>query len=299
MNYPALDPSLLQAFVAVADQRSFTRAANALNRTQSAVSTQIKRLEAQVGVRLLHRTTNHVELSPAGESLIGYARRILSLGDEAVRRLREHELEGAVRLGVMDDYGSVILPELLKTFSLAYPRVQVEMETGLTAGMAERLGRDFDLVIAMHGAGEGGGVLLRQEQAVWAGDAGARAWSRNPLPAALYPSGCLFRQWALEALDRAGRPWRLAFVSHSLSAVAAVAAQGLAVTVVKEGVAPAGLAILGEAEGLPPLPRADIRLHAAPALSPAGRLLAEHLQDYWRRAGVNLPARLAPAADRS
>src|ERR1700753_4062906 len=131
MNVPALDPELLQAFVAVADHRSFTRAATMLNRTQSAVSMQIKRLEDRLGVGLFRRTKANCDLSPAGEGLLGYARRLLVLNDEAVGRLREHKVEGVVRLGVMDDYGSAIVPPLLASFVAGYPLIQVQMETGL------------------------------------------------------------------------------------------------------------------------------------------------------------------------
>src|SRR5947199_10822020 len=112
MNRPNLEPDLLRAFVAVADHRSFTRAAVLLNRTQSAVSMQIKRLEDRLGVELFKRTKANVDLSPAGEGLLGYARRILSLNDEAVGRLAERKVEGVVRLGVMDDYGTAIVPPL-------------------------------------------------------------------------------------------------------------------------------------------------------------------------------------------
>src|ERR1700710_2787281 len=122
MSEPVLDPDLLKAFVAVADQRSFTRAAAVLNRTQSAVSMQIKRLEDRLGVELFHRTKANVDLSSAGEGLLGYARRLLVLNDEAVGRLREHKVEGLVRLGVMDDYGTFLVPPLLANFILGYPR---------------------------------------------------------------------------------------------------------------------------------------------------------------------------------
>jgi DNA-binding transcriptional LysR family regulator len=132
MTGAALDPDLLQAFVAVSDLRSFTRAAARLNRTQSAVSMQVKRLEERLGAELFHRSTVHVELSPSGEALLGYARRILAISDEAVARLREHGLHGHVRLGVMDDYGTLIVPALLAGFAALYPHIQVEMQTGLT-----------------------------------------------------------------------------------------------------------------------------------------------------------------------
>lgn len=282
INRTALDPNLLQAFVAVAEHRSFTRAAAALNRTQSAVSTQIRRLEDQVGQRLLERSTTRVEISPAGEKLVGYAHRILSLGEEAMQRLHDHDVQGIVRLGVMDDYGTLVFPSLLKSFTVAYPGIQVEMETGLTSGMVDRVGSDFDIVIAMHPVGDRKGILLGRDRAVWAASDLLDIKACDPLPIALYPSGCLFRKWALDALDRSGRSWRLAFVSHSLAAVEAVAAKGLAVTVVKESTLPDSLSVLGSAEGMPRLPRADIRLHTATPHSPASGLLAAHVRAFWR-----------------
>ncbi|MCC8966011.1 LysR family transcriptional regulator [Bradyrhizobium sp. Pear76] len=277
MSAPVLDPDLLQAFVAVADHRSFTRAASALNRTQSAVSMQVKRLEERLQAELFHRSTTSVDLSAAGEGLLGYARRILSLSAEAVGRVRAHGTDGRVRLGVMDDYGTLIVPPLLKDFIANYPLIHVEMETGLTSSMTDRLGEAYDLVIAMHPEGRGEGELLRTEQAVWAASAAHRVEELDPLPVALYPQGCLFRSWAMQALDEANRPWRLAFVSHSLSAVEAIAAQGLAVTVVKSGTFPATLRRLTTRDGMPRLPRAEIRLHRAQNLSRAASLLADHL----------------------
>lgn len=277
MMYPLLDLELLKAFVAVSDQRSFTRAAAMLHRSQSAVSMQIKRLEERVGTELLARTKVNVDLTPAGEGLLGYARKMLIMNDEALGRLREHNLAGHVRLGVMDDYGIVIIPPLLAEFIRDYPHVHVEMETGLTAFMPARLGQSFDLVIAMHPEGQGNGEFLRREQAVWASGPSHQTELLNPLPLALYPQGCLFRKWAIEALEAAGRPWRLAFVSHSLAAVEAVAMQGLAVTVVKSGTFPARLKGLGDRDGLPLLPAADICLHRASSLSPAASLLANHI----------------------
>jgi DNA-binding transcriptional LysR family regulator len=280
MSRPTLDPELLRAFLAVADQRSFTRAAHSLNHTQSAVSSQIKRLEEQLGLPLFARSTTRVDLSPAGEGLIGYARRILHLGDEAIQRLRQHEIAGRVRLGVMDDYGTLVLPPVLKSFSTAYPGIELQMETGLTSGMIGRVGRSYDVVLAMHARGTKSGVLLRREQALWAGVDGMSPHELDPLPVALYPPGCLFRQWAIEALDRARRRWRLAFVSHSLAAVEAIAAQGLAITVVKESTVPRSLVVLGPEADLPRLPCAEIRLHAASSLEAPARLLVQHIREH-------------------
>jgi DNA-binding transcriptional LysR family regulator len=291
MTQPVLDPDLLQAFVAVADNRSFTRAANLLNRTQSAVSMQIKRLEERLGTELFHRTKATVDLTSAGDGLLSYARRILSLNEEAIGRLRQHHVEGRVRLGVMDDYGTLVLPALLARFIALYPRIHVEMETGLTSGMVGRLGDAYDLVIAMHPEGHREGELLRRDQAIWATSAAHRVWETDPLPVALYPHGCLFRRWAIEALDRSERAWRLAFISHNLSAVEAIAAQGLAVTVVKSSFQPARLQVLSGEHGLPPLPAAEIRLHRAPSLSKAGALLADRLSEAMQALPPLLSAR--------
>ena len=283
MSSPVLDPDLLKAFVAVADQRSFTRAAAMLNRTQSAVSMQIKRLEDRLQAELFHRTKANVDLSAAGEGLLGYARRILTLNDEAIGRLRERTVEGVVRLGVMDDYGTLVVPPLIASFVAGYPLIHIEMETGLTSSMTARLGEAYDLVIAMHPEGQGDGEFLRREQAVWAAGPQQAVEGANPLPLALYPQGCLFRKWAMEALDAAQRPWRLAFISHSLAAVESIAMQGLAVTVVKAGTFPSKLRRLSDRDGMPPLPAADIRLHRASNLSRPASLLADHLVEALNR----------------
>lgn len=279
MNLSALEPDLLAAFVTVAERRSFTRAAAALHRTQSAVSMQVRRLEDRLGVALFRRTTAQVEMTPAGEDLLDYARRLLSLGEEALARVQQSKVEGRVRLGVMEDYGATLVPPLLARFARAFPRIQVEMEIGLTASMPDRLGSDFDLVVAMHPKGANGGKLLRYEQPIWAFGAGTTIPPEEPLALALAPSGCLFRSWAIEALDAAKRAWRIAFVSQSHAAVASVVGQGLAVTVVKAGICPPGLRQLTVREGWPALPLAEVRLHRAARLGPAAQHLGDHLAD--------------------
>jgi hypothetical protein len=153
-----------------------------------------------------------------------------------------------------------------------------EMETGLTASMPARLGESFDLVVAMHAQGLGGGEFLRREQPVWAVGPQQINQNADPLRVALYPQGRLFRKWAMEALDAARRPWRLAFVSHSSAAVEAIVAQGLAVTVLKATTFPSRLRALSERDGMPPLPAADICLHRATHLPRAAALLPDHLQ---------------------
>jgi DNA-binding transcriptional LysR family regulator len=277
MSVPLLELDLLRAFVAVADFRSFTRAAITLNRTQSAISMQIKRLEERSGTVLFHRTKAPVDLTPAGEGLLNYARRILALNGEAISKIREGRVEGLVRLGVMENYASSVLPPLLSSFANEYLHVNVEVEVGMSSLMKDRLGDNLDLVIALHAEGQGDGEFLRHEKVTWAASTSYSADDIDPLPLALYPEGCLFREWGIDALDGVQRNWRLAFVSQNQTAVTSMAAQGLAVTILMERYLPGNLRPLSEKDGMPALPQADIRLHRAINPSRASELLADYL----------------------
>jgi DNA-binding transcriptional LysR family regulator len=277
-----INTDLMRAFVAVAERRSFTRAAHDLHRTQAAISMQVKRLEQLTGARLFERGGRRVTLTVEGERLLGYARRMVALSDEALQCMAESRLAGTVRLGVMEDYAAELLPPVLNRFLAAHPKVVVEVETGMTPGLLQHLGEGFQLVLAMHPAGTAPGELVRRERSVWAGARGFDVHARTPLPLALGPQTCLVRQWVLSALDRAGRSWRLAYVSPSFCTIAASVAAGLAVSVFRASTFPSSLRVLGPRDGLPALPETDIALHRAPDLPREARALAEHLLDSLR-----------------
>jgi DNA-binding transcriptional LysR family regulator len=183
------EPELLRAFVAVAEEASFTRAAARLHRTQAAVSLQIKRLEAQAGVGLLRRSTSRVSLSHAGEGFLADARRILALHAEAAARLTLGRQAGHVRIGVMEDYGSKVLPRLLARARERFPLLEVAVEIGLTSGMVDRLGSAFDIVIAMHPEGAGDGMFLRSETPAWIAAQDHAPELLDTLPVALSDNG--------------------------------------------------------------------------------------------------------------
>ena len=268
---------LLKAFVTVAEQRSFTRAATVLHLTQSAMSMQVKRLECSLGVELFHRSARRVELSAAGCKLLNYARRILALNDEAVLQVSTAPEEGTLRIGVMEDYGGLVLHPTLMRLGAAAPGATVEVVTGLTSLMLERLGTDYDVVIAMHAAGYGGGVFLRTEQAVWAAGPGYQVSASDTLELALYRPGCLLRAWATEALDAVGRPWRLSFVGESSGAVQAIAAKSKMLTVAKSSMFPRPLRPIGAGHGLPRLPAGEVRLHRSPRLPRSAGIFTDRL----------------------
>ena len=227
---------------------------------------------------MFQREGRQVRLTSAGESLVGYARRILALSDEAVGAVQQHEVASVVRLGCIDDYAMRFLPAILARFWRQHPAVLVEVETGLTARLLERIETDFDLVLAMHPAGLGRGTVIRRDLPVWAASPQHAVHRQDPLPLALFREGCLFRRWATSALDGVGRRWRCAYVSPSIATVEAAVETGLAVSVFKKSTVSPRLRRLGARDGFPRLPDVDITLHApSRAVSRQASALADHL----------------------
>jgi DNA-binding transcriptional LysR family regulator len=258
MRVPDLDLDLLRGFVTVAERGGFTAAGVALGLTQSAISLKVKRLEEILGRRVLERGGRGVRLTREGETLLAYARRILALNDEAVRRMVAPPVAGRLRLGVADHFLPRNLAPVLARFSRAYPDVRLEVEVGrsheLRAAMAE--GR-LDLVLGKRRDGETEGRPIFTETIVWAA---APEWSPpadRPLPIAMLPQGCMFRDRALAALARAGLAFEVVFTSASLPGVAAAAQAGLAATVLGRTGLPPGLV---ELPGLPACGTAEMCL---------------------------------------
>ncbi|AJE14807.1 LysR substrate-binding domain-containing protein [Stutzerimonas balearica] len=282
-HYPSIDTELLRSFVAIADHGGFTRAAEAVNRTQSAVSMQMKRLEEDVLQRpLFERSGRQVTLTAEGQVLLGYARRILKLHGEVITTLRQPHMVGAVRIGTPDDYVMRFLPGILARFAQAYPLVQVEVHCEPSGQLLGR--KDLDLTIVTREPGTEIGQLLRQERFVWAEAAGFDLHQQRPIPLAMFNSGCFCRAWVCNALEAAEIDYRIAYTSPSLSAIMALVGAGLAVTAQLQSLIPTDLRILGEAEGLPPLPLSSIvLLRNAQTQSPVTEALAEYIVDGFRQ----------------
>jgi len=282
-HYPSIDTELLRSFVAIADHGGFTRAAEAVNRTQSAVSMQMKRLEEDVLQRpLFERSGRQVRLTAEGQVLLGYARRILKLHGEVITTLRQPHMVGAVRIGTPDDYVMRFLPGILARFAQAYPLVQVEVHCEPSGQLLGR--KDLDLTIVTREPGTEIGQLLRQERFVWAEAAGFDLQQQRPIPLAMFNSGCFCRAWVCNALEAAEIDYRIAYTSPSLSAIMALVGAGLAVTAQLQSLIPTDLRILGEAEGLPPLPLSSIvLLRNAQTQSPVTEALADYIVDGFRQ----------------
>ncbi|MCJ2121409.1 LysR substrate-binding domain-containing protein [Methylobacterium sp. J-077] len=284
-----LDMDVLRTFVTGFELGSFARAAERLGRSQSAVSTQLRKLEEQVGQPLVQKAGRGLALTPAGESMLGYAKRLLDLNDEAIDRLRGTELEGWARLGLVQDFAESWLPAVLKRFSRAYPRVRIEVQVGLGAQLVEKtLKGELDVALVW---GDSGDTPHAQRVAAvpihWIGQSdwpGLASLGREPLPFAAFVPPCTFRSAAVAALDGGGLPWRLVFTSPSLSGLWAAAEGGLGITARTAVGLPKTLSVLDPAEtGLPALPCAPLTLHQAEAnLSPAVARLTDILLETIR-----------------
>ncbi len=254
-----IDSELLRTFVAIADYGGFTRAAEMINRTQSAVSMQMKRLEEDVLRKpLFNREGRQVSLTAEGQILLGYARRILKLHSEVLTTLREPHMVGTVRIGTPDDYVMRFMQRILVHFAQSYPLVQVELHCEPSFALLQR--QDLDLTIVTREPGTEIGQLLRKESLVWAQARDSHLHTQSPLPLAMFNSQCFCRAWACNALDAMDRDYRIAYSSPSLSAIMAAVSAGLAITAQLRSLITSDLAIISEEEGLPSLPMASIVL---------------------------------------
>ncbi|SER69323.1 DNA-binding transcriptional regulator, LysR family [Vreelandella subterranea] len=281
---PTIDHELLRTFVAIVDQGGFTRAAAAVNRTQSAVSMQIKRLEEDVIQRpLFVRQNRQLLLTSEGNTLLGYARKILSLQSEALTLLRQPDMVGRVRLGVPDDYVMRFLPGILKTFSQAWPLVDVDVHCAPSSVLSQQPQGSLDLIIMTREIGDEIGTILRREPTVWVAAESHSTHLQTPVPLALFEAPCFCRRHACNALDRAGRAYRVAYSSPSLATLQAVVGAGLAVSAWMRSLVTAEMQILGKEEGFPELPESSIvLLHTSSTQSPIIDSLAEHIGEGFR-----------------
>jgi DNA-binding transcriptional LysR family regulator len=256
-----LDIDQLRSFVAIADTGSFTRAAEVVHKTQSAVSMQMKRLEERVGRPVFERDGRASRLTEDGERLLDYARRIVRLNAECVASFNEADLTGRVRLGLPDDYAECYLPEILARFARSNPRAEVTVVCEPTPNLLDRIqGGDLDLAIITHVDRRGPSEIVRVEQLLWVASSRHGVHNETPVPLALGRPTCEWRQSATGALEGIGRPFRVLFVSwHSIAVGAAVNA-GLAVSVLPESAIRSGMRILGPSDGFPALPSCKIGL---------------------------------------
>jgi DNA-binding transcriptional LysR family regulator len=273
-----LDLDQLQTFCAIADCGSFTEAARRLNKTQSAVSMQIKRLEERLGQSLLARDGRSVSLTDHGESLYARARRMLRTNAEIMDLFSDGELSGSIRFGVPDDYAVRLLPVILSSFQRTHPRIVVDVRCQPSEELVEgmRTGK-YDLIVFTQGTSHEYGELFRTERMFWVASRGGQALQTDPLPLAA-GAHCCWRDDALEALNRIGRDYRIAYTSSNATAITSAVLTDLAVGFLPESAIQPGMRIISEDKNLPRLRDAQIALmRASHAYGGIYNALANHI----------------------
>ncbi|MCO6385500.1 MAG: LysR substrate-binding domain-containing protein [Aliihoeflea sp.] len=277
---PLLDLDLLRTFVAIAETGSFTAAASAVFRTPSAVSMQIKKLEEILGRSVFSRDARSVTLTSDGELLIGYARRLIALNREAVSKFVIPDISGVVRLGSPDDYGERVLPHVLKRFAKTHPAIAVDVVIDQSSNLRQRLsdgGLDITLFTVCRNIPAEAEILLT-EPIVWGGAKGGCAHMREPLPLSIWEEGCAWRSVALEALGRAGREYRIAYMSAHTAGQRSAILSDLAVAPLPRSFIGEEIVALGPEEGLPLLPTYNLAMTVAPDASAPVKAAADHIR---------------------
>jgi DNA-binding transcriptional LysR family regulator len=258
-----LDSDLLRTFIAIADSGSFTKGADRIYRSQSAVSLQIKRLEEILGDRVFERQARGVSLTPVGEKLRPVAQRIVNILDVTIGELRKDALEGSIRIGIPDEYGETLLPEVIGGFARNHPRVEVAVRCGFSASFPDALARDeIDLAVYSVESPVPGSTLLRREKTFWVVSKNHSVHEQDPVPVALFDRACWWRDQALEALDSSEKRYRVVYTSESVTGVMAAISAGVAVGLLGESSLRDDLMVLPADKGFPVMPQSALVLES-------------------------------------
>src|SRR5471032_1728689 len=250
-----IDIDQLRTFIAIVETGSFTKAADVVHKTQSAVSMQMKRLEERLARPVFARDGRASKLTEDGERLLDYARRIVKLNVEALAAFNDAELSGRVRLGVPDDYADRYLPEIMARFSRAYPGVELTVVCEPSVALFERIdANEIDLAIVTNCETKRASETFRRERLLWVTSSRHSTHTEERLPLALGRPSCSWRRIAIERLESVRRPFRVLYSSSNASAVTAAVLAGLAVSVLAESGLRPGMRVLTAAEGFPELP---------------------------------------------
>lgn len=273
-----LEIDLLRSFVAVAAHLNFTQAANAVGRTQSAVSLQVKRLEEIVGKRLFDRSRQSVAVTHAGEALLVYANRILSANDAALSHIQRPEAAGLVRVGAPDDYATFLLPPILSLIGRDYPRLQFEVTCDNACDLLPQLDtRALDVVVATHPTNAVSGEVARYEPLHWVAAPDYLDDPAAPLSLVLFPAGCVCRDIALNALRGIDRPWHVAYSTRSIGLMEKAILENGSVSVMEASIIPTSLKVIDGREGFPSLPDVAISVHRSTNNEAHVSLVADYL----------------------
>lgn len=263
-----LDNDQLQTFLAIVDTGSFTKAADRVFKTQSAVSMQMRRLEERIGKELFIKDGRGNRLTLEGEKLINYARKIIRLNEEAIASFDDNRLEGTLRIGTPDDYADRYMPEIIQRFAKSHPNVELYITCEPSNSLTEKMSKgELDIALVTHNPTLRTSDVVRTEPLLWVASANHPLDSDSPVPLAVGRRDCAWRQLACAALDSHGRDYQILFTSWSAMVVTSAVLAGMAVSVLPESTLRSGMRVLTTADGFPSLPPVQIGLMRRPGLS--------------------------------
>tara|TARA_R110000751_G_scaffold8822_2_gene34002 strand:- start:94818 stop:95762 length:945 start_codon:yes stop_codon:yes gene_type:complete len=263
-----LDIDQLRTFIAIIDMGSFTRAADEVNKTQSAVSMQMRRLEERVGKPLFEKAGRMNRLTGDGERLLTFARKLVRLNNETLAAFDDEALAGTIRLGTPDDYADRYMPDIIARFAKTNPNVELTIACEPSKDLCERLNRnELDVALVTHNPKVRNSIMVRSEPLLWVTSMAHSVHTETPVPLAVGRRDCDWRQLGCAALESVGRDYSILFTSWSSTVVASAVLAGLAVSLLPESALRPGMRILSAAEGFPSLPPAEIGLIRRPGVS--------------------------------
>ena len=277
-NNRLFELDLLRALVTVADCGSFTTAALRLNSTQSTVSQKIRRLEELAGYRLLERGNRDVLPTDSGETVLGYARRLLALNDELHEALEGASVSVVVRIGVPDDFAAGRTTRHLAEFNRRYPHIKLEVTAGLSRDLAGSYDRgELDLVLLKQRRNSRDAVARWSEKTRWVDSLRSPVFDQDPLPIVTFPPRGLYRDEMIAALESIGRRWRISFTSSSLSGIQDAVADGMGIGLLPLRAVTTEHRVLDKESALPEVDVFEVAIIHRPSAGPIVVALAESL----------------------
>ncbi|OZI66281.1 LysR substrate-binding domain-containing protein [Bordetella genomosp. 11] len=288
------DLDLLRSFVSVVEAGGFTRAGERVHRTQSTVSQQIRRLEEKLGCALFRREGRRAPLTEDGERLLGYARRMLALSAELHDTVGKAARVEVVRLGLPDDFAIPALTEIVSAFTRSHPDVRLSVCCDLSVRLGQALAQgELDVALLKREPGSGPCIAAWPERLHWTGDPAVLPAGEETVPLVLRPAGCLYRERAIHALERAGRRWRVVYESPNLPGIQAALRGGLGISLLDEQGLDDGSPILDDT--CPPVTHTELALILRPGAPDDAREMAGMLREFCDRQRMRAPARQAAA----
>lgn len=255
------DPVLLRTFLAVAETRSFTRAASRLGISQPTVSQQIRKLEQSAGRQLITRDTREVRLTDNGDAMAGFARSILAAHAEASNYFSGAAMKGRLRFGAADDLAITQLPRILRHFRQLHPQINLELTIDQSGPLHRKLNAGaLDLIFIKQTPGTTDGIVVGTDPLVWAGQEKTVLGPDDSVPLITYQGPSLSRQAAIDALEAAGRRWRITCNTREVNGVLAAVRAGLGVAVFPQSLIPEDLVKVTNRFSLPDLGSVDFTL---------------------------------------